>query len=422
MKTGNKVRLAAMAALGVVLAGCGGLGNGVLPVNAVIQPFGGAEGAATSKAFTCINTGLSLLLDFSDGSRGDFSSRATYSSSNPAVARVSNLDIAVPDQTNIFYSRGTILPVAEGTATITVTYLTFTRTIDVTVSNPGNLRITPASGDVAVKALLDFAAVADLDGVETPLDALVQWSIVTPNEAVATISATAGTVTGVAAGSVTARARVPGCDILTADAEVAVANLQSLALSREFGDNDKLVVSTTERLIATGTLDNGKTQDLSTQVIYTSSDSTAVALVNLGLFNAALALKTVTDPVQISATFSAPVIATAPAIGIVPVVDALNSIVISPASVDVVAGRQTQLNATGTFASGATQDITRHVSWASGNTTQLGIQSSSSLGLNGLSGLVTTAAAAAGNAVTVTASSVNGSAQAISSTATVNIQ
>ena len=422
MKTGNKVRLAAMAALGVVLAGCGGLGNGVLPVNAVILPFGGVEGAATSKAFTCINTGLTLLLDFSDGSRGDFSSRATYSSSNPAVARVSNFDIPVPDQTNLFYSRGTILPVAEGTATITVSYLTFTRTIDVTVSNPGALRITPASGDLAAKSLLDFSAVADLDGVETPLDALVQWSVVTPNEAVATISATAGTVTGVASGVVTARARVPGCETLTADAEVTVANLQSLALTREFGDNDKLVVNTTERLIATGTLDNGKTQDLSTQVSYTSSDTTAVSFLGGGLFNVALALKAVTDPVQIAASFATPVIATAPAIGITPVADLLNTIAIRPATVDVQAGRPTQLNVTGTFASGATQDLTRHVNWTSSNLAQLSIQSSTSLGINGMAGQASTATTAAGNAVTVTASTVDGSALAISSTATVNIQ
>ena len=422
MKTGNKVRLAALTALGMVLSACGGLGNGVLPVNAVLQPFGGIEGAATSKAYTCINTGLSLLLDFSDGSRGDFSSRAKYTSSNPAVAKVSNFDIPVPEQTNIFYSAGTIVPVAEGTTTITATYLTFTRSIDVTVTNPSALRIVPTSGDLAVKSLLDFSAVADLDGVETPLDAAVQWSIVTPNEAVATISANAGTVTGVAPGILTARARVPGCDTLTADAEVTVANLQSLALSREFGDNDKLVVNTTERLIATGTLDNGKTQDLSSQVTYTSSDATAVSLLNTGTFRVAFALKAVTDPVQIAATFAVPVIATAPGISIVPVVDALNSIAISPASVDVVAGRQTQLNAIGSFASGATQDITRHVSWTSGNTAQLTVQSSTSLGINGFAGLANTAPAAAGNAVTVTASSVNGSAQAISTTATVNIQ
>ena len=68
------------------------------------------------------------------------------------------------------------------------------------------------------------------------------------------------------------------------------------------------------------------------------------------------------------------------------------------------------------------QDITRHVSWTSGNTAQLTVQSSTSLGINGFAGLANTAPAAAGNAVTVTASSVNGSAQAISTTATVNIQ
>lgn len=425
MKRGNRIAplSAVLIASSMALSACSGLGEGVLPVNAVIQPFGGLEGATSAKTYACINSGLTFIVDFSDGSRGDFTGRATYSSSNPGVVQVSNFDIPVPEQTNAFYNRGTLVPVAEGTATITVRYLTFTRSIDVTVGTPTNFRIAPASADLATKSLLDLTATADLDGVETVLDALVTWAFVTPNASVASISSTSGTITGVAPGSgLTARVRVPGCAALTADAPVAVANLQSLALTREFGDNARLIVNTTERLTATGTLDNGKTQDLSTQVSYTSSDVTALSFLGGGLPNVALAVKAVADSVQLAASFASTPAIAAPAIGITPVADSLNTIAISPAAVDVAAGRTNQFSAVGSYASGATQDISRHVGWTSSDNALATVQSSSSLGVNGLAGLATTTASAAGKSVTVTASTTNAASQPITATATLNIK
>lgn len=407
-------------ALSATLAGCGGLGDGIQPVNAVIRPFGGLDGATTTKAFTCLNTGLNFFVDFTNGARGDFTGRATYTSSNPAVAQVSNFDIPVPEQVNTFYNRGTIVAVAPGTTTITARYLTFTRSIDVTVSAAQNFRITPASADLAAASRLDFSATADLDGVETAIDPVAVWSFVTPNTAVATIDSITGTVTGVAAGTgLTAHLRIPGCGA-TADAPVTVANLQSLALTREFGDNEQLIVGTSERLIATGTLDNGATQDLTTQVTYTSSDATAVALLGGSFPNLALALKA-NAPVQLTASFATPAVA-APAINITPVADSLNTIAITPATVDVAAGRTSQFAATGSYASGATQNITRHVVWTSSNTLLAGIQTSSGVSFNSLSGLATTSTTGSGNAVTITATALNAASQTITSTATLNIQ
>jgi len=411
---------ATTVALGMMLAGCGGLGDGRGPVDALIQPLGGVAGASSTKAFTCINTGIALFVDFSDGSRGDFTSRATYTSSNPAVARVSNFDIPVPEQTNAFYNRGTIIAVAPGTATITANYLTFTRSIEVVVSAAQNLRITPAEADLAANSRLDLAATAELDGVATPVDPAVQWSFASPNTAVATIDATSGTITGVAAGTgLTAKVRIPGCD-LTAEAPVTVANLQSLALTREFGEQDSLVIGTTQRVIATGTLDNGKTQDLSSQVSYSSSNTSALALLAGGIPNLALAIQAST-PVQVSASFASPSV-TAPAIAITPVADSLNSVSVSPASVDVVAGQGTSLKATGLFASGRSQEITRHVTWTSSNSAVAAVQSSSSAAINSFAGLVTTATSATGQSATITATIPDAAGQPATATATVNVK
>jgi hypothetical protein len=415
--------LAAMLGASIALSSCGGLGEGILPVDAKIQPFGGLEGAATTKAYACINTGLTFLLDFSNGSRGDFTSRATYSSSNPAVAKVSNLDIPVPETSNSFYNRGTIIPVAQGSAVITAQYLSFTRSIEVTVEPAQNFKIEPASANVATGSLQDLSVSADLDGVTTSLDSVVLWAFDTPNDAVATISASTGTITGVAPGTgLVARARIPGCDQLTAQAPVEVSNLQSLALSREFGANEQLIVGTSERLIATGTLDNGQTQDLSRQVKYTSSDASFISFFTGTLTHIAVALQANASPIQISATFGADATAvTAPSINITPVTDVLNSISVTPASADVKAGGTAQFRAIGNYASGTTQELTRHVGWSSSNTSLAIVQSSSSAGINELAGLASTGNSGAGNAVTVTATATNGAGTSSTATATLNI-
>ena len=76
--------------------------------------FGGAT------VFDCGTGRLTLFGLFTrDGSFGDFTQRATWSSSNPAVATVSSGDIVFPGTTDSFYQAGTVIPVAAGNAVIT---------------------------------------------------------------------------------------------------------------------------------------------------------------------------------------------------------------------------------------------------------------------------------------------------------------
>lgn len=413
----------ALIGLSAVLAGCGGLGNGVLPVSASIQPFGGLVGAPTAKAFTCLTTGLSFFVTFSNGASGNFTSRATYSSSNPGVLQVSNLDIPVPGQANTFYARGTLVPVATGTTTITVQYLTFVRTIEMTVAELQNFRVSPASADLAAKSQLDLAVFGDLDGVTTPLDSVVTWSFVTPDTTIANIDSVSGTMTGVAVGKLTARALIPACG-KTQDAAVTVATLQSLALSREFGSNSNLIVKTTERLIATGTLDSGKTQDLSTQVSYTSSAPDALYFLPGSLLNIAIAAEDKGAAVQVGAKFPDPAI-TAPDIDITPIAASLNTISVTPTSVDVPAGLTTQFNAIGSFtgsSSQISQDITRHVAWSSSDLSVVSVQTLLLSSFNGFAGLAATVSSAAGKTATVTATANSAAGTPTAVIATLNVK
>lgn len=396
--------LAASLVCTAQLAACHAVGDGVKPVSAVIQPRGGAQGAASATVYQCLNSALSFLVTFSNGQVGDFASRATFTSSDPTIVQVSNADIPVPGTTTgQVYSRGVLIPGNTGTAHITANYLNFSQGIDVTVAHIDNLRISPAAAYLAPNTFQTLTLLADLDGLPTVLNNSATWSITSPNTDIATIDSTSGIVTGVAAGTgLVAQAQFPGC-AQTASVNIEVSPLQSLALSNEFGSsNANLIVGTSEAIYAIGTLQDGYTQDLSVQSTFTSSNTDAL---NFSLVNLANAIAA-SAPVSITATVGTTGI-TSPALTLTPVADTLASVAISPASATVRGGYTQQFTATGTYASGATQPITRHVGWTLSDYTLGSIYTSTSSGIVSLAGLFTGATASAGKTVTVTATNSN---------------
>lgn len=442
----------------VALASCNGVGEGIAPVSAVLLPTGGAEGDATMKAYTCLNSSLALIVDFSNGARGDFTSRATWSSSNRAVVKVSNGAEPVPDETDLVYGKGVIIPVAAGSAVITVRYLDFQKSITVNIADPTNFKITPAEANLAIGANLDLSLTADVDGVSTSVDGFARWAFnaPTPAETVATINAFSGLVSSAQKGTSTAgsfgvSARIPGCALkgkygLDADGKIsvsgAVSKLASLQLTKEFPGTDRLVVGTTERFTVTGTLENGKTQDLTGSTVFTAlkpadgdptTDDENVAS-DLALFlvgstrNLLLASKAGSGDAteaDVSASFSFRepdssatsgekiTVVRSNVIPVVPVAPTLSSIAISSSSTRLAPGNRLQLTATGTYAVDAStslqQDITRHVTWKPSLTTDTGIETlvvqTSGSAVNPLAGLaVASTQAENGKEITVEAS------------------
>lgn len=425
----------------LMLSACGGVGDGIEPVKSALLPLGGVEGAASTKAYTCLNTSLQLVVTFSNGARGDFSSRAVWRSSNPEFVKVSNADLPVPGQEGSFYGRGVLIPVAAGTSTITAKYLDFSSSIQVVVTDPTNVRIIPAEADVAVGALSDLSLSADLDGVTGAIDSLATWSFVTANDSVATIASATGLITGVAEGGpLSAKASIPGCTasvFSNVTAPVNVSPLSSLALTKEFNDRSQLLVGTTERITATGTLANGKTQDLSGQVTFTSSDSASITFLVGSLRNLVFASKEAASPIDLTASFSytisdgdssttdptsTPVVA--PKISITPVAGTLSKVTVSPATSDIAPGATLVLKATGEYTTTATiptQDITRHVTWSSADTTLVTVQTNSGT-VNPLAGVAQASSTAeTGKTVVITAANSNATAQT-SATSTLTIQ
>ena len=414
----------------LMLSACGGVGDGIEPVKSSLLPLGGVEGAASTKAYTCLNTSLQLVVTFSNGARGDFSSRAVWRSSNPEFVKVSNADLPVPGQEGSFYGRGVLIPVAAGTSTITAKYLDFSSSIQVVVTDPTNVRIIPAEADVAVGALSDLSLSADLDGVAGAIDSLATWSFVTANDSVATIASATGLITGVAEGGpLSAKASIPGCTasvFSNVTAPVSVSKLDSIALTKEFTDRSQLLVGTTERITATGTLANGKTQDLSGQVTFTSSDSASITFLVGSLRNLVFASKEAASPINLGASFTygptgSTTTVTAPTLPITPVAGTLSKVTVSPVTANIAPGATLVLKALGEYSTGVTQEITRHVTWSSADTTLATVQTNSGT-VNPLAGVAQASSTAeTGKTVVITAANSNATAQT-SATSTLTIQ
>ncbi len=173
----NRFQLTAAALLALVLTGCGSIGDGSKPETLTIVDNTLLTGSTslndlalnsdgTGEALECIAKQLRLLIRFTDGSLGDFTTRATWSSSDPTVLGVSNaFDTAIPGREGEFLIPGTLLPASEtgagSTVTITAEYQGLSQTFEVEVDalDPGPFRIALGSGTSATD-LPDVVAMA----------------------------------------------------------------------------------------------------------------------------------------------------------------------------------------------------------------------------------------------------------------------
>ncbi|MGH8481620.1 MAG: PKD domain-containing protein [Nevskiaceae bacterium] len=164
ISTRSTVLPAVAGATLLLLSGCNSIGDGstieqldILPAsdNKQLKPF---EIGDSVKLFECLRDELIVRATFTDGTLVNFSSRATWSSSDPSVVEVSNGDIPVvflagnPAADGSFYEHeiltygsGTVVP--RGTpgqqATITARFASLSASIVVEIRKP-TLRIIAA--------------------------------------------------------------------------------------------------------------------------------------------------------------------------------------------------------------------------------------------------------------------------------------
>lgn len=303
----------------------------------------------------------------SDKTTQDVTATSTWSSSNQAVATISNAS----------GSQGLAQAKGLGTSTITAALSGQSGTVTLTVTAPTltAITVTPAAPSIAKGNKQQFTAMATFsDGTTQDVTQSANWT--STNAKVASISNTAGTqglAQALLAGTTSIGAsynNVAGATTLTVTAPV----MTSIGITPA---NPVLAKGTSAQFTATATFSDGTTQNITQTATWASSDQTVANVSNAAGSNG-FAQSVGAGATTISATLNS--LSGSTRLTVTGAQAA--SLTISPASASVAKGLTQQFTATATFDDGSTQDVTTSATWGSSNTKVASISNSS--GSNGL--------------------------------------
>jgi uncharacterized protein YjdB len=207
--------------------------------------------------------------NYSDGSTANLTSEVTWQSSDTSIASISNAS----------GSSGLANALATGTSTIKATAFGISGTTVLTVSPAAllSIAVTPANPSVAKGLTKQFTATGTYSDNSTQnLTSQVTWA--SPTTSVATITS-AGLATAVATGTSTISATlsgVSGSTVMTATAAV----LESIAVTPA---NPSLMKGATRQFTATGTYSDNSTQNLTSEVTWSSATKSVATITSAGL-------------------------------------------------------------------------------------------------------------------------------------------
>ncbi|HEX3104258.1 MAG TPA: Ig-like domain-containing protein [Terriglobales bacterium] len=307
-------------------------------VSIAITPASKTIAASTKWQFLAKGT-------YSDASVVDITGSVSWSSSNPAVATISD---TTP-------TKGLALGVAGGTTNITATSGTIKSTtpavLTVTSANATSLAISPNPASMALDVSQQFTATATFsDGSTQDVTNVATWSSSTTSVATVTVS---GLVTAKNLGTTNISASfesVNDSSSLTVDA----SNLSSIEIQvlGTIAQGTKTVAT------AIGHFNDGSTRSLSTIVNWSSSDTSVAQFVAVNQISG-LKPGSVTITAKLgSVTSSVPFDVSNASI---------QTITVTPVNQTIPIGWHQQFTATGKFSDSSTQDITTSVTWASDN-------------------------------------------------------
>jgi hypothetical protein len=303
---------------------------------------------------------------FSDNTQQDITVEATWTSNTPAAATVSNVT-----------PKGVVTAVALGTTQIQASFggVTGTAPLGVTAASLTAITLTPAPATgatgvgVATGSILPIIAVGTFsDGSKQPINLAVAWTVTPANGSIATVDVT-GLVTGVAAGSATVTAQF---GTIKTNAVINVQAVKSISAGSVVPIVSPGVLSiaqgTASQYVATATLADGTTQDISASATWVAISPPAVSGTG--------PVATISDSLGSSgwATGNAPGTAIIAAIfggqaGLSSVTTTnatLKTLAIAPTgNVHLGLGNTQQFVATGTFSDSTTQILTNQVTWNS---------------------------------------------------------
>ena len=305
--------------------------------------------------------GFSVVGVYSNGTSrnlgGGMNNGAAWKSSATNIATVSN--------------NGNARCVAEGTATITATYMTFSAlgTITCTAAIVARIQVTPLLPTIFVNAQQPFTAVAIYTD-DTTRDVTNQTAWTSSNAAVATIANNGnqrGNARGQSAGTSTINAVYMGFQD-TATITVTEAKLISIAITPALLNMRPMQ---TQQLQVTGSYSDGSVANITAQATFNSTNSNVADVSNAGggggggggggtrgLLTALAAGSTVVKATVMGLSDSVTVnVSSAKLVGIE----------VSPALASVVLGQQVQFQATAIYDDNSTAQVTGQSVWLSSN-------------------------------------------------------
>ena len=287
---------------------------------------------------------------FTDLTTQNMTTSVTWSSSAEGVATISNA----------LGTQGLATSSAVGVTTITATFggLSGSTTLTVKAATLVTVDVTPAEPSIANGAKQQFTASGTYtDNSTQDITSLVTWS--SSSEGVATISNAPGSeghATGTAVGVTTIRATsdsIAGQTRLT----VTAATLVSLAVTPA---NPSIANGTQQQFGATGTYTDNSTQDLTTEVTWSSSEED-VATISNAESGKGLATGSAVGKTTIRATFGS----IAGTTQLTVKTATLDTIEVTPPDPSIPNGRDQQFKATGIYTDNSKQDLTESVTWSS---------------------------------------------------------
>lgn len=340
-----------------------------------------------------VAAGLTLSMSatgvYSDATTQDLTAFATWSSDDTAVATVSNSSGTV----------GRVTAVALGTANISATLnsVVGSESVQVTAAEITDVQLTPASASIAKGTSVDITATGIFtDASNSDITDLATWSSSATGVATVTTGASPrGRITAVGVGTSTITATYNG-ESMTLVVTVTAATLVSIAVTPA---NPSTPLGETNQFTATGTYTDATTQDLSSVVTWSSSDTTNATISNA---SGSKGLATTIDPgtSTISAAYNSLTGSTTFTVSPASLV----SIAVTSSASTVAKGLTQQFTATGTYTDASILDITSSVTWSSSSVPTASISNA-----GGSEGLAT-AADVGTTTITATSNAISGDA------------
>jgi hypothetical protein len=331
-----------------------------------VIPFDPSIAAGTTQQFTALGT-------YSDNTFQDLTAQVTWSSSDTTIAAISN------DPGSAGLAQG----IVAGGATVTASFggMTANTGLTVTAATLVAIDVSPAIPTIAAGTTQRFVATGTYsDSTVQDLTSLVTWS--SSSTSTATVSNAAGSnglAAGVAPGSADISATLSGVSDSTT-LTVTNAVLSSLTIDQV---DASIAMGTSMQFTVTGTFSDNSTQDLTTEVAWSSS-SASVASVSNASGSEGLARGLAVGSTIITASLDGQ----SDTVTLTVTNAVLTGISVTPANQTIPKATTLQFSATGTFSDGSTQDLTPFVIWTSSNPAVASISfASGSEGLaRGLSG------------------------------------